>query len=200
MCEHTSAYAIRLFIIRHHTSPYVTIPPIAFKIIHSPHTLTNLSSRILLPRLRYPLPPIYPVCARHLDPLVLPFCLSKKHRHPNLCIPRRSRFICYYKSKRLLGPQVLFFHNTDTHFCVFPFAFALSVVQTIFFLVRETRLRGRLVGRTLVTPGEGPSVRRFETRRGSNRRRPYSEKIGSPQKGKKRNPWIHHDCDVFSIT
>jgi hypothetical protein len=43
------------------------------KVAHSPLTLSNLSPGILVPLLRYPLPPLHPVCARLLDPPVLAF-------------------------------------------------------------------------------------------------------------------------------
>ena len=66
---------------------------------YSPLTVTNLSPLILVPLLRYPLPPIHPVCERLLDPPVLAFCLS--HRHPYSCIPLSSLFICYDQYKNL---------------------------------------------------------------------------------------------------
>ena len=59
---------------------------------HSPLPLTNFSSLIHFPFLRYPISPLHLVCARLSPPSALAISLSP-HRHPYLYTPLISRFI-----------------------------------------------------------------------------------------------------------
>ena len=71
--------------------------PHSFTRTHSPLPLTDLSSPIHFPLLRYPLPPFYLVCGRSSPPPALALCPSP-NRHPFLYIPPSSHFVMKFKT------------------------------------------------------------------------------------------------------
>ena len=81
--------------------------------------ITNFSSLIHFPFLRYPLPPLHLVCARLSPPPALAISLSY-HRHPYLFLPPSSRFLRYNE-----------FESSSVHLSLS--SFSISRIRTVLY-------------------------------------------------------------------